>query len=79
MPTAASGQLPVYAPGIVALAEDDVQAILLDYFLVHRNVDAAARHIGRNGDSARLSSQGNNFCFPLVLRSIKYLMLHPRL
>src|SRR4051794_15547006 len=59
--TCPSEQLTVDALGLVILGQDDVQTSGLPHRGMEVDVGAAAGHVGRNGDLARLPGLGDHF------------------
>ena len=67
------------ATGIMALADDHVQAAAFDYFRTKLDVRAAARQIGRNGDSTWLGGASDHIGFVGILPAIQEVELQTTL
>src|SRR5262249_19149840 len=78
-PRAAAEELPVAPWRGVRLAQDQVQAAARGDFGIERDVGAAARHAGGDGDAARRAGRGDDFGFGPVVAGIEQHVLEARL
>ncbi|KAG1318654.1 hypothetical protein G6F63_015121 [Rhizopus arrhizus] len=71
---AAAFQLPVDACGFMPFGQDDMQAAGLARGVGQWDVGAAPRHVGGDGDVARLAGFGNDLGFAGVLLGVQHFV-----